>query len=159
MQLTDTQKLEYIKTGFNKCPMCSSTDFDVNTPDGSHVTYSHESDCNHCFGTWQDEFSLSDIELIKGGKLEIKQLNKLQKERYLSHGHACPVCQYNNEDGKGLGLNCDEFQPDGNTGSMLVDCPCCKSEWQEIYNLTDVEVLDGGKYAREESNEDVSDAE
>ncbi|MDF4421825.1 hypothetical protein [Vibrio parahaemolyticus] len=148
--LTDTQKLEYVEQGFNKCPICSETDIDVNNPDGDATTFTQESDCNHCMATWEDTFKLVGIELVKGGKLEIKALSKLQESRYLSHGQACPVCQYNNEDGKGLGLNCDEFNADGKHGSMEVDCPCCKAIWKDIYKLEDVEILDGGKYTREQ---------
>ncbi|EPR7483943.1 TPA: hypothetical protein ACGSTL_001253 [Vibrio parahaemolyticus] len=146
--LTDAQILEYVEHGFNKCPICSEIDIDVNTPDCEGTTFTQENDCNHCLATWEDSFKLVGIELISGGKLEIKGLNKLQESRYLSHSQACPVCQYNNEEGADLGLNCDEFKTDGNAGSMEVDCPCCKVVWKDIYKLDDVEILDGGKYAR-----------
>ncbi|EGQ7973596.1 hypothetical protein I7Z51_002519 [Vibrio parahaemolyticus] len=155
MQLTDTQKMEAIKQGRDICPICSESSIEYDEPEFGDITVSQSGQCSHCFAGWTNQYSLSAVNLLEPGKLEIKAISPLQAERYLSHGQACVVCQYENVDSLELGLNCDEFLKVGAKAKMAVSCPCCKASWNDEFELSDVTITDAGKYA--DAEEDVDD--
>ena len=146
MQLTDTQKLEFITHGFELCPVCSNEKIEVDIKEIGNNALTFGVECDHCYAESEKIFILENVEIIQGGKLEIKELNALQLSRYLENGQACPVCQHNNAD-LSSSLNCDEFQPAGNIVKMKMDCPCCKTVWEDSYKLSDVKIISSGKYA------------
>ncbi|BDP33411.1 MULTISPECIES: hypothetical protein [Vibrio] len=147
MQLTDTQKMEFIEYGGDICPICSDSSIEHDEPDFGDTSVSQDCQCSHCFAEWNNQYVLSAVKLLEPGKLNIKALSPLQEERYLSHGQACVICQYDNMDGSGLGLNCDEFLKVASKGKMAVSCPCCNASWNDQFELADVIITNAGKYA------------
>ncbi len=147
MQLTDTQKLDFIKEGNDICPICSDSSIERAEPDFGDLNVSQECQCSHCFAEWQSDYALAAIKLLGPGKLNIKALSPLQEDRYMNHAQACVICQYDNFDGTGLGLNCDEFITSGTKGHMDVSCPCCNASWRDQFILEDITIIDAGKYA------------
>lgn len=72
MQLTDTQKLDFIKEGNDICPICLDSSIERAEPDFGDLNVSQECQCSHCFAEWQSDYALAAIKLLGPGKLNIK---------------------------------------------------------------------------------------
>lgn len=123
------------------CLVCSTPGFASIIEDGGDTTVLRENVCFSCKSEWEDKFTLIDVTLNNGGKLDIKNLSALQKSRYLEHGQACPVCQNTGEEPTKLGLSIDELKVEDDKGTLEVLCHRCNCAWTDHYKLSDAELI------------------
>jgi transcription elongation factor Elf1 len=61
--MTKKQKKDYIKSGYNKCPGCGSTDICGGSVEVDGNIAIQNVSCNECDKIWNDIYTLSDVEI------------------------------------------------------------------------------------------------
>ena len=61
MKLTKKQKQDYIKSGYNKCPNCSSKNISSCYANKDDNWVECVVECEDCFEVWMDIYTLTDM--------------------------------------------------------------------------------------------------